>query len=138
MIHFFLGIHAFVVVPKENNFEGFLGGKLNLEWEIKNIPSGYTISKADLFYNTSLISKLNVGNNPALLPKAEQLFQNRIAITLTGSIYQVALTDLLFNDTGIFIFVVHISEDKPFAQPIISGANITISSVIGECRFPYS
>ena len=138
MIHFFLGIAAFKVVARENNVDGFLGEKLDLEWELIDIPTGYEITQAGLTFNATFdISKFDPINNvPLLLPEATQLFYNRIMIKLKENIYKVTVTNVLFNDTGIFELAVQIGKSARELNKL-SIANITISSVIGEFRFPY-
>ena len=103
-----------------------------------NIPTGYVINVADLTFNaTYLISKFDVLNKvPTLLPHANQLFHNGIVMILTESIYKVMLTNVLFNYTGIFELAVQVGKSAR-DLPKLSVAGITISSVIGECRFPY-
>ena len=104
-----------------------------------NIPTGYVINVADLTFNaTYLISKFDAINNvPILLPEASQFFHNRIGVTLTENIYKVTLSNVLFNYTGIFKLAVQVGKSGR-DLPKVSVANITISSVIGKCRFPYS
>ena len=139
MIHFFLGIAAFKVVARENNVDGFLGEKLDLEWELIDIPTGYEITQAGLTFNATYgISEFDPVNDvPVLLPQATQLFYNRIMIKLKKNIYKVLVTNVLFSDTGIFELGVQIGKSAR-DLPRLSIASINISSVIGECRFPYS
>lgn len=138
MIHLSLGIVAFEVLPRENNVDGFKGKKLNLEWELINIPTGYKINYAVLTYNaTYKISRYDpIKSVPILSLDASQLFHNRISITLSGKIYKVTLTNLLFNDTGIYQLVVQITKSV-FDLPRISSGTINVSSVIGSCRYFY-
>ena len=138
MIHLSLGIVAFKVLPRENNVDGFKGKKLNLEWELINIPTGYKIIIATLTYNaTYQISRYDsIKSVPILLLDASQLFHNRISITLSEKIYKVTLTNLLFNDTGMYQLFVQITKSY-FGLPRISSATINVSSVIGLCRYFY-
>ena len=139
----FIAIAQFKVVPKDPEVQGVLGGTLDLEWVLSNIPSGQGIINAVLLFNETnpdnanaqnIISTWSIEKKQPDITGGKKLFPGRINASYKANIYKVTLTNLRYNDTGLFFLTVSIGTGIVNAKEF-DDAVIIISKINGEYGF---